>query len=312
MNPPYSMILFTVLAGAAQGLLLALFGVELAARGGFVGTIASPGDVLLAWGALVVVVLSVAGLVAATFHLGHPLRAWRAVAMWRTSWLSREVIVLPAFIASVAAWGLAHVMGAEPAALVAGCIALVLAVALYICTGMIYAAIVVIREWATPLTPLNFMLIGAASGSMLAAALAALLAPGIAMPLLRAGLLLTALAGLLRAATMWRNRHLTPRITLQSAIGVRHPAIRQTAQGFMGGAFNTHEFFHRRAAATIRAARWCAALLGCALPLLLAAAVGAWGLLGLWLVQLLGIAAERWLFFVDAQHPQNLYYQSMA
>ena len=37
-------------------------------------------------------------------HLGRPGRAWRAVAMWRTSWLSREVIVLPAFIAVVALW----------------------------------------------------------------------------------------------------------------------------------------------------------------------------------------------------------------
>ena len=36
-----------------------------------------------------------------------PQRAWRAAAMWRTSWLSREVIVLPAFIALVALWWLA-------------------------------------------------------------------------------------------------------------------------------------------------------------------------------------------------------------
>ena len=37
-------------------------------------------------------------------HLGRPGRAWRAIAMWRTSWLSREVMVLPAFIAVVALW----------------------------------------------------------------------------------------------------------------------------------------------------------------------------------------------------------------
>ena len=31
--------------------------------------------------------------------------------MWRTSWLSREVIVLPAFMASVVAYGYAHAQG---------------------------------------------------------------------------------------------------------------------------------------------------------------------------------------------------------
>ena len=38
---------------------------------------------------------------------------------------------------------------------------------------MIYGAVKAIREWATPLTPLNFAVLGLASGSTLAAALAA-------------------------------------------------------------------------------------------------------------------------------------------
>jgi DMSO reductase anchor subunit len=29
-------------------------------------------------------------------------------------------------------------------------------------------------------------------------------------------------------------------------------------------------------------------------------------------VQYLGLLAERWYFFAEARHPQNLYYQSMA
>ena len=47
------------------------------------------------------------GLGASFVHLGRPERAWRAALMWRTSWLSREVIVLPAFIGVVALWWLA-------------------------------------------------------------------------------------------------------------------------------------------------------------------------------------------------------------
>jgi hypothetical protein len=47
---------------------------------------------------LVAELLLLAGAGASFLHLGRKLRAWRAVLMWRTSWMSREVIVLPAFI----------------------------------------------------------------------------------------------------------------------------------------------------------------------------------------------------------------------
>jgi len=46
----------------------------------------------------------------------------------------------------------------------------------------------------------------------------------------------------------------------------------------------------------------------------------AWGLLGgpawAWMLALLlqvpGLVAERWFFFAQAQHPQNLYYQTVS
>ncbi len=34
-----------------------------------------------------------AGLAASVFHLGQPLRAWRAFLGWRTSWMSREILL---------------------------------------------------------------------------------------------------------------------------------------------------------------------------------------------------------------------------
>lgn len=38
-----------------------------------------------------------AGMVAATFHLGRPAYAWKAIRAWRRSWLSREVIAFGAY-----------------------------------------------------------------------------------------------------------------------------------------------------------------------------------------------------------------------
>ena len=34
--------------------------------------------------------------------------------------------------------------------------------------------------------------------------------------------------------------------------------------------------------------------------------------LAAFLIQYLGLVAERWYFFAEAKHPQNLYYQSVA
>jgi DMSO reductase anchor subunit len=310
MRPPWSMILFTTLAGAAQGLLLVLVALDVLRRA---GTVEAP-TLLFTTGAAVVLLLSASGLVAATFHLGRPLRAWRAVAMWRTSWLSREVIVLPAFMAAVAAWGAGQYFGRPALGGGAGAVAAALALLLYICTGMIYGAVKAIRAWATPLTPLNFALIGIASGSLFATALVAGHAPALLPGLATLTVTATALAALLRGATLRRNLQLPAKTTLQTAIGMRHPRIRQISQGAMGGSFNTREFFHGKPPAVLRRVRWAAGLLGFALPvaalLLLAPSAGLVWLLCV--LQLPGLLAERWSFFAEGEHTQNLYYRAVG
>ena len=260
MRPPWSMIIFTTVAGAGQGLLLLLVALDFLR---LTGHVAAP-TLLFSAGAAMVLLLAGGGLVAATFHLGRPMRAWRSVAMWRTSWLSREVIVLPAFMAVVALWGAGHFF--ERPWPVAGAVAAALALLLYLCTGMIYAAVKAIRAWATPMTPLNFALIGIASGSLLATALAAMLAPALVAALAAVTMVATALAAATRGSTLWRNLHLPAKTTLQTAIGMRHPRIRQISQGSMGGSFNTREFFHHQPNAVLQRVRWSAALLGFALP----------------------------------------------
>jgi len=312
MHPPWSMIFFTTLAGAAQGLLLALVGVDAAAA---LGLTDLPTGLRYA-GAAIVLVLGAIGLAAATFHLGHPLRAWRAAAMWRTSWLSREVIVLPAFLACTLAWALAHAARLPAWSIGCGLAAAALALVLYLCTGMIYGAVSAIREWATPLTPLNFALLGGASGLLLAAALAARFAPALTAPFASTALALTLVGAATRGASAWRNHRLAlaPKTTLQSAIGVRHPRIVQTSQGAMGGSFNTREFFHGRTEPFVGRMRWVAGVLGFALPAVALATAPTTTLLlpALAALQWLGLLAERWVFFAEARHPQNLYYQRVG
>ena len=301
MRPAWSVVLFTTLAGAGQGLFLALFAAALA---GYAAR-----DFFLI-GTLVSFALLAAGLAASFFHLGRPERAWRSAAMWRTSWLSREVIVLPAFMAVALAWGAAHYMALpENVVSFVGFGAVALCLALFVCTGMIYACLKFLQEWHTPLTVINYAALGSASGLTLAAALAAWLHAPLARPYAWAALATGALAYAMRLASLARNARLRPKSTLASAIGVKHPKIAQIAQGAMGGSFNTREFFHGRPREVVRAVRWAFLALVFPMPaLLLLSAHEALA----FAVQFAGLLAERWYFFAEARHPQNLYYQAIA
>ena len=99
-----------------------------------------------------------------------------------------------------------------------------------------------------------------------------------------------------RIASLWRNARLRPKSTLQSAIGIRHPKITHRAMGFMGGSFNTREFFHGRSGALLRQVKGFFLLAAFVLPLVLLA-LGLWsasaGALALaFVVQYLGLLAE--------------------
>lgn len=323
MRPAFSVIFLTTLIGAGQGLFLALytaqsyalFGLLPAAHGAFYG-----------WGSALALAFLAAGLVASFFHLGHPERAWRAAAQWRTSWLSREVIVLPAFMGVVLLYGIAHAFGFKPVlvtlpsgiavdlTIVLGALGTLLAFALFVCTGMIYACLRFLREWHTPLTLINYTLLGGASGFTLATAYSAAAAPALTGFYAGWALIITVLALVGRAASLWRNARLRPTSTVQSAIGIKHPRIVQKTQGFMGGSFNTREFFHGASVARMRALRRGFPFVAFVLPALLLAVGESSAVLlaAAFVVQYAGLIAERWVFFAQANHPQNLYYQAMA
>ena len=310
MHPAFSVIIFTTLAGAAQGLVVTLAVARL-----LQGEL--PRGFLLA-SLSVALVLLLVSLVASSFHLGRPERAWRAVLMWRTSWLSREVIVLPAFIGIVALWLTLEWSGALSALLPAVMLlAIALALALWLCTAMIYACLKFIEEWAHPLTVVNYLLLGLASGLLLTAALATLAgATGAALHAGAWALGVTLLAALMRGAALVRNAGIRHRSTLQSATGIRGANLRQTSMGMSAGAFNTREFFHGKPLWMFQRIKHAFLLLAFALPVLLMA-LALWNREPAWLlpalaIQYVGLLAERWFFFAQAKHPQNLYYQVVS
>ncbi len=325
MNPAFSVIFLTTLIGVGQGLFLALFTAESYAA---FGLLPPQEGGFYAAGSFMASAFLVAGLAASFFHLGHPERAWRAATQWRTSWLSREVVVLPAFMTTVLIYGVVHKFGLNPVlarlpsgapvnvTAILGVAGTVLAFALFVCTAMIYACLRFLREWHTPWTVVNYILLGGASGFTLAAGLAAIAAPSLAGFLGGWAIILTVLAFVGRSASLLRNARLKPKSTLQTAIGVKHPRIVQKAQGAMGGSFNTREFFHGRPARWLRAIRWVFLLLVFPVPILLIVAGEALASVATmflaFCLQYVGLLAERWFFFAQANHPQNLYYQAVS
>jgi len=315
LNPAFSVIVFTTLAGIAQGVVIALAVATLAGA-------ALPGPLVTVTLAASLVLL-VISLGASFLHLGRPERAWRAVLMWRTSWLSREVIVLPAFIALVAVWLGLHL--GQAAGLMRDVVLPVIAIAvclvLWYCTAMIYACIRFIQEWAHPLTLANYTLIGLSSGLVVFTAIAWLTgAHDLVRPAAAWALALTIVAAAVRIVSILRNGRIRLKSNLQSATGIRNPQVVQKSMGMTGGSFNTREFMHGRTRAFLARIKYFAIGAGFILPALLLltalsspqrSANGA-VLVAAVLVQYIGLLAERWYFFAQARHPQNLYYQIVS
>src|SRR5450432_1223895 len=101
MHPALSVIVFTSLSGAGYGLLFLI--------GALTGTSILPESRWFAFfGIGMAFGMATLGLLASTFHLGRPPRAWRAFSQWRSSWLSREgvasIITYPVALAYGLVW----------------------------------------------------------------------------------------------------------------------------------------------------------------------------------------------------------------
>ena len=142
MHPAFSVIFFTTASGAGYGMLF-LMGVL-----GAAGLL--PADMMLGLiGLGLALALVTAGLLASTFHLGHPERAWRAVSQWRSSWLAREGVAAIATYIPAGLLGLSWVLTGNitgPWGWLGVMTAVLAAITVY-CTAMIYRSLRTIHQW---------------------------------------------------------------------------------------------------------------------------------------------------------------------
>ncbi|MCK5876958.1 MAG: dimethyl sulfoxide reductase anchor subunit [Candidatus Marithrix sp.] len=327
MHPAFSVIFLTTLIGIGQGLFLALYSGQVYSMMNLLP--AQDSQSFYALGSLLAVGFLIAGLFASFFHLGRPMRAWRSASKWRTSWLSREVIILPTTILLIIFYGIIHYFGwnqplfiiaeTQPVdlSLLIGMLATLSTFMLFICTSMIYASLRFVQEWYNPFTVINYILLGAASGFTLAALFSVFMEADVVGFYVLWSIILAVTAFVTRVMVLLRNHNITPKSNLRTAIGMRHTIIAQKSQGAMGGSFNTREFFHNKSANQLTIMKNLFLLLVFPVPIfmLVVAVSGFFPLyltIAAFVIQYIGLLIERWYFFTEGKHPQNIYYQSVA
>ena len=308
MHPAYSVILFTTASGAGYGLLalLALVGIS----HGEASTIAfGLTSMVIALGLITI------GLLASTFHLGHPERAWRAFSQWRSSWLSREgvlavVTYVPALLFGIVWSGLVEAPGfIKPLAVVTGVLALLTVTS----TAKIYATLKTIRAWHNPWTVWLYLAFALATGATILAALTAVFGnfPAFLVYFSSAWLAVALIVALL----YWRSIDAAPRdLTMGDVTGLGRigkvgqwelphsvPNYVQTEMGYVVA---------RKHALKLRKLVMVALVL--AILLMLAALAVPYAAVASMVLALFASVVQRWLFFAQAQHVVTLFYGAEA
>jgi sulfite dehydrogenase (quinone) subunit SoeC len=155
MHPAPSVILFSTLSGLGFGYLAFL---------GWGAVSPSGWHAFFLWA--LGYGLAVAGLLAATFHLGNPKNALKAFTQWRTSWLSREAWASVATLALLAPVALSDIFGLGLPRGV-GLLGGALAILTVFTTAMIYTQIKAVPRWHHWLTPVMFLSFTLAGGALL-------------------------------------------------------------------------------------------------------------------------------------------------
>lgn len=293
MHPAPSVILFTTLSGMGFG-LLAWLGMGYPNVTGWMAFFFYALAYALACG----------GLMASTFHLGHPERAVKAFRQWRSSWLSREACTSVAALLVMGLFAASAIFLNQKLPML-GCLGAILCIATVITTAMIYTQLKTVPRWNTPLTPLLFVSLSLTGGALLAGQTTA-------------SLWLLALSGalLLISWLVGDSALQTSGSSLATATGLGEKgSVRAFEPPHTGSNYLLKEFaFHvgRKHARNLRILSFFLAIL---LPFFLLLIFSSAGGVASHITAILaaishfvGAAASRWLFFAQAEHVVGLYY----
>ncbi|MCF6233200.1 MAG: dimethyl sulfoxide reductase anchor subunit [Rhodobacteraceae bacterium] len=287
MHPAPSVILFSTLSGLGFGLLFWL-GLGLPKASGWVAFVFF----------VIAYLLAVGGLLASTFHLGHPERALKAFSQWRSSWLSREGLAAVAALLVMAGFGAGLVFLDENWRIL-GLLGAVLSIATVFTTSMIYGQLKTVPRWNMPLTPVMFVSFSLAGGALLAGQVNWAL-----------GLLI--LSGIVQVAywVLGDKALAGSGTTLATATGLGDMgSLRAFEPPHTGSNYLLREFAYVVARKHAMKLRLISLVLMAGVPVaLLTLPFHHWTAVVAVLSHFTGVVVSRWLFFAEAEHVVGLYY----
>ncbi len=298
MHPAFSVLIFTVASGAGYGLIFLLI------LGHLVGISALQDQMLILVAGITSLIFISCGLLASTLHLTNPKNAWRAFSRFKTSWLSREAVFAILFYPFVIGYLLAiYLQGSQLNGLSAllGVMSLVIAFITLFCTSMIYASLKTIKQWNTALTPVNYIVLGLMSGSLLLLAIQAMLAASPATDLYNLAFVFLAMGAVVKSIYFyWIGK--PSGSTIKTATGFTQASVRLLDQGHSSNAFLNNEFGYTVEADKLLRIRMASLGLSFLIPALILMSTSSVLLVLAVFVCLAGLLAERWLFFAEARH----------
>ncbi|MEO1065809.1 MAG: DmsC/YnfH family molybdoenzyme membrane anchor subunit [Pseudomonadota bacterium] len=301
MHPAISVIFFTVTSGAGFGLIFLLG----------LGVPMPEGPTAAFLASALAIGLSVAGLVSSTFHLGHAERAWRAFSQWQSSWLSREGVLSVITLSLFGLYALIWLMTGERNGLLGFVSAAFAALTIY-ATAMIYAQLKTVPAWHTWLTPLCYLGFGVSSGFLLALSFGEMDRNFAVMALLiNAGFWFV-------KDRWWRRLDSVGFSETGSDVGTatglgKIGKVKLLEKPHSGENYLTKEMVHQIGRKHAEKLRLIAKFAGGLVPALVLIAIILFGAPGYIAVVgffsiMVGLFAERWLFFAEAKHAVSLYY----
>ena len=287
MHPAASVIIFNTFSGLGFGLLFWLG----------LGALVPTGMGAFVW-FTIAYLLAVGGLIASTFHLGHPERAIKAFSQWKTSWLSREGVCAVFALIVMAIYGAGLVFAETRLALI-GIIGGIASLGVVFTTSMIYAQMKTVPRWRHWTTPAMYLLLSIGGGALLSGQV------WIATVLLVIGAVLQVFA--------WSSgdtRFKTSGTDMKTATGLGHIGeVRAFEPPHTGTNYLMKEFIHQVGRKHADQLRIITIGMAFVLPVVLlllpfnhvfaALAVHS---------HIAGVLTLRWLFFAQAEHVVGLYY----
>ena len=307
MHPSKSIIFFTVISGTGYGIFIGLLFNIL-----FMEISYSLNYKLFI--SLVSFLMIVLGLLSSTLHLGHPERAWRAFSQWKSSWLSREglVSVITFFPMVLFYYFWINNINGYVFLLIILCIFSLLTI---FCTGQMYATLKTIPSWNNSLVTPIYIFNGITVGSLFVYSINFYF--NYSIFLYEKFIIITIILNLLLKISYWILIRQKTDTNIQTAVGIKSKNISFFEGPHTGKNYLTTEMINKSNNKNNNLLRLTFCILTFIIPLYMINQYSTLiadqfilklSMIFVFILALVGMIIERYLFFIQSKHVVGLYY----